>query len=371
MKFAAINFTCSSCGAPQRFSPATGKMSCEFCNTQTAIDVLNYHIEEYDFKKALSNLKVEKSKIIEKKVSCKKCGASFVLTPYALSSNCPYCDTPAITEFIKEITPKSLLPFAVTHKNAQERFVTWVGSRWFAPNAFKKYLDGNKNLTGYYLPYWTYDSDTISNYRGLRGDVYYVTVTKTVTDNNGRQKQIQVQESRIRWTAASGVVYVNFDDITIGASKTVSRAILNALEPWDTNKLLPFDKKYLSGFKSEEYTIGLDNGFEFAKAKMASKIERNIRQDIGGDQQQIHSTNTQHNNVTYKNILLPVWVASFKWKNKTYNYAINAQTGKITGERPYSVTKIVFAVMGGVGGVGVIGYFEEIRMWMSGLMAGM
>jgi len=367
MKFSAINFTCPSCGAPQKFSPATGKLTCEFCSTQTVIDSLNQTIDEYDFHKAVSTLEAEKSKIITKEVSCKKCGASFTLTPYSFSSNCPYCDTPAITDFIKEITPKSLIPFRITRKDAQMRFTKWIGSRWFAPNAFKKYLDGDRKLTGYYLPYWTYDSDTVSRYQGLRGDVYYVTVTKTVVEN-GRQRRVNVQEPRINWTAASGVVYVSFDDVTIGASKTISRAILDSLEPWHTGKLMPFNEKYVSGFEAEEYSIGLDNGFEFAKAKMSFKIERNVRQDIGGDQQQIHSINTQHNNVTYKNVLFPVWTASFQWKNKTYNYAINAQTGKIVGERPYSITKIVFAAAGGIGGAGTVTYFEEIKVWVTGLM---
>ena len=367
MRFSAINFTCPSCGAPQRFSPATGTLTCEFCNTQTTIENHNTSIHEYDFHDAVSHLKSKQAKDIRKEVVCKKCGASFTLTPYSFSSNCPYCDTPAIIDFIREITPESLIPFRIGQKNAQERFKKWVGSRWFAPNAFKKYLDEQKELTGYYLPHWTYDSDTVTHYQGQRGDIYYVTVTRTVIEN-GKQRRIQVREPRIRWTPVSGVVYVSFDDVTIGASKTVSRAILDSLDPWDTTVLVPFDEKYLSGFEAEEYTIGLDNGFEFAKAKMSFKIERNIRQDIGGDKQQILSVKTEHRNVTYKNILLPVWTASFTWRKKTYNYAINAQTGKVVGERPYSVAKIVLAITGGAGSVGTIAYFEDIKTWVEQLL---
>ena len=344
MQFTAINFTCPSCGAPQKFSPATGTLACEFCSTQTAIDNDTYAIKEYDFEHAIADLNHQENKEINKEVHCKKCGGNFTLTPYSFSSNCPFCNTPAIIDFIQEITPQSLLPFKITQKDALTQFKAWVGSRWFAPTAFQKYLDGDQKLTGYYLPYWTYDSDTVSPYNGLRGDVYYVTVTKTIIDN-GRQRQVQVQEARINWTPVSGTVYVSFDDVTVGASKTISRAILESLEPWDTTMLVPFNEKYLSGFEAEEYTIGLDNGFEYAKAKMSSKIKYNIKQDIGGDQQQITSMHTNHNNVTYKNTLFPVWTASFIWKDKTYNYAINAQNGKIVGERPYSYVKIIFAIL--------------------------
>ena len=358
MTFTAINFTCPSCGAPQRFSPATGKLTCEFCRTQTDIEISTDIIHEYEFTEAVAALNIQKNQIIEKNIRCKKCGGSFTLTPYSFSSNCPYCSTPAITDFIREITPKSLIPFALTHKESQLLFRKWVGSRWFAPNAFKKYLDGDNTLTGYYLPYWTYDSDTTTPYQGLRGDVYYVTVTKTIVQN-GRQKQVRVQEPRINWTPVSGTVYVSFDDVTIGASKTISRAILDSLEPWDTTSLVPFDEKYLSGFEAEEYTVGLDNGFEFAKAKMSHKIEKNIRYDIGGDQQQIQQMHTQHNDIRYKNVLFSVWTASFTWNNKAYYYAINAQTGKIVGERPYSYVKIIFAILTVMSFIGGFLYLNE------------
>ena len=358
MQFTAINFTCPSCGAPQKFSPLTGKLTCEFCRTQTDIEISTDVIHEYEFEEAIATLNTQKNQVIEKNIHCKKCGGSFTLTPYSFSSNCPYCNTPAITDFIREITPKSLIPFTLTHTEAQVLFKKWVGSRWFAPNAFKKYLDGDNTLTGYYLPYWTYDSNTTTPYRGLRGDIYYVTVTKTIVQN-GRQRQVRVQEPRINWTPVSGTVYVSFDDVTIGASKTISRAILDSLEPWDTTALVGFDEKYLSGFEAQEYTVGLDNGFEFAKAKMAYKIEKNIRYDIGGDQQQIQQMHTQYNDVTYKNVLFPVWTASFMWKNKKYYYAINAQSGKVVGERPYSYTKIFFAVLSLLGIIGGFLYMEK------------
>jgi predicted Zn-ribbon and HTH transcriptional regulator len=345
MQFTAINFTCPSCGAPQKFSPATGTLICEFCGKETPIEKADTPIREHSLNHALQTLDQTPNQLIEKQVHCKKCGSEFTLTPYAFSTNCPYCGTPAITDFVKEITPQSLIPFKLTHKEAQARFKAWVGSLWFAPSAFTKYLDGDNKLSGYYLPYWTYDSDTITHYQGERGDIYYVTVTKTVIDEQGRRRQMQVQEPRIRWTPVSGSVTLSFDDITIGASQTVTRTILRALEPWDTSALQPFDEKYLSGFEAEEYTVGLDNGFEYAKIRMQRHIEAAIRRDIGGDQQQITSVQTQYLHTTYKNILLPIWLATFEWDGKTYRYAVNAQTGKVSGERPYSWLKIFFAVL--------------------------
>jgi len=343
VKFKSINFTCKSCGAPLLFSPLNNSLQCEFCSSKESIEESTQTIHEYSLPEALRFLEHHNEKEIIKDVKCSKCAASFSMTPYSISINCPYCDTPAITEFVKEITPKSLLPFHLPQKEAQLAFKQWVGSLWFAPSKLKDFLDGDKKLKGYYLPHWTYDADTHTRYNGQRGDIYYVTVERT-SMVNGRAVRQRVQEARIRWTPVSGAVQNSFDDITIGASKTISHTILDNLTPWHTDVLVPFNEKYLSGFDSEEYTIGLDNGFEFAKVKMDTIIRQDIRYDIGGDQQQISTLQTQYSNTTYKNVLFPIWTAQFKWNNTLYNYAINGQTGKVTGERPYSWIKISFLI---------------------------
>ncbi len=358
MKFKSINFTCKNCGAPLKFSPTTNTLSCEFCSTKESIKKSTEEIHEYDFQEALQQLNYNNEQEINKEVVCSKCAATFTMTPYSISSNCPYCGTPAITEFVKEITPKSLLPFQLSQKEAQERFKKWLGSLWFAPSKLKEFMDGERELKGYYLPYWTYDSQTDTRYQGLRGDIYYVTVERTVMVN-GRSERRQVQEARINWTPVSGHVSNFFDDITIGASKTISHTILDALAPWHTDVLVPFNPKYLSGFDSEEYTIGLDNGFELAKIKMDNIIRSDIRRDIGGDQQQIKRMETRYSQTTYKNVLFPIWTAEFTWNNKSYNYAINGQTGKVTGERPYSYVKIAFLVLSILMVIGGALYLEE------------
>ena len=344
MKFKSINFTCDGCGATLHYSPLSNSLSCKFCSNREHIPLLDETIEEYDFHEALELLGTENSREINKEVKCSKCAVTFSLNPYSISSNCPYCSTPAITDFVKKIIPKSILPFSITDDDATKRFKKWVGSLWFAPSKLKDFVVGDKQLIGYYLPHWTYDSQTYSRYSGQRGTIYYVTVEKRVIVD-GRERLVREREARIKWTPVSGVVSNFFDDITVGASKTISHTILESLSPWNTNKLVPFDEKYLSGFESEEYTIGLDSGFDFAKIKMDRVIRRDIKADIGGDQQQISSVDTKHSNTTYKNALFPVWVAEFKWKGKVYNYAINGQSGEVVGERPYSVLKIVALVL--------------------------
>jgi len=242
MRFTPINYTCQGCGAPLKFSPISGTLKCEFCGRDVPIDTPDVSIVEHDLHQALATLDRAPNQTITKEITCSKCGGSFTLDPYAVSTNCPYCSTPAITEFVHDIKPESILPFQITHKQAKKIFAQWIGSLWFAPSALKHLVDTEKSLTGYYLPYWTYDADTDTQYSGMRGDIYYVTVQKTVIID-GEEQTITTQEPRINWTPASGWVSHSFDDVVIRAAEGPSRRILDALAPWDTTRLVPFDPK--------------------------------------------------------------------------------------------------------------------------------
>jgi len=344
VKFKSINFTCKNCGAPLRFSPLSNTLFCEFCDTNEPIEKSKQEIKEYSFNEALKILNSLHQKSLKKEITCNKCAASFSIPNYSISLICPYCGTPVITKLTQEIEAKSLLPFQISEKKAQEFFKKWIGSLWFAPSQLKKFISGEYRLKGYYLPHWTYDSETTTQYTGERGDIYYVTREREVMIH-GRKERETFREARVRWSTVSGEVKASFDDITVGASKTISHTILDNLEPWYTEVLVPFNQKYLAGFDSEEYTIGLNDGFDFAKVKMQRVIRTKINQQIGGDQQRINHTKTQYHHTTYKNVLFPIWTAKFQWKQKSYNYAINGQTGKVTGERPYSWVKILSLIL--------------------------
>jgi hypothetical protein len=43
-----------------------------------------------------------------------------------------------------------------------------------------------------------------------------------------------------------------------------------------------------------------------------------------------------------------VWIACYLHAGKTYNILVNGRTGEVAGERPYSVPKIVAAVLAAV-----------------------
>lgn len=343
-------FPCSKCGALLTFTPGTQHLTCQYCGQENQIEQRFDAIQEYDFHQALIELAQAKPSAEVTQIHCDTCGAGFKFASSVHAGECPFCGTTIVTGTAQNrpITPKSLLPFKITEQQAKQQFQRWLKGLWFAPNKVKKYTDNDAKLMGVYIPYWTFDSATETTYLGARGDVYYVTQEVQVEREDGSIVTEVRQVPQIRWTPVRGRVSRFFDDVLIGASKSLPRQIVDQLEPWDVANLVPYNESYLSGFSSEYYQVNLDQGFDEAKLKMDNVIYQDIAFDIGGDQQRIDQRNTSHSHTTYKHCLLPVWSAAFRYRQKPYRFVINGRTGQVQGERPYSYWKIAFAVIFGL-----------------------
>ncbi|WP_028489045.1 hypothetical protein [Thiothrix lacustris] len=356
------HFPCEECGADLVYQPGTDALACTYCGHQNAIRQSYQEIREYSFEQALRAIQQGKLRPLDNNqvIKCPNCAAIFELKQNNHAGDCPFCGTPVVTgtEQARLFQPKSLLPFLITDKAAHAAFDKWISGLWFAPSALKDKAKRDDKLLGIYIPYWTYDSHTDSYYRGERGVIYYERQMVTVIVNGQPRQQVQ-NVPRIRWTPVSGRVRLFFDDVLVGATRTLPRAILDRLEPWDLPNLVPYNESYLSGFQSEIYQVDLDEGFEQARGIMDNRIYNAILSDIGGDQQRVTSLETQHAATTFKHVLLPVWSAAFRYNGETYRFVINGRNGKTQGERPYSVVKIVFAALLGISLLGGLGYYME------------
>jgi hypothetical protein len=120
---------------------------------------------------------------------------------------------------------------------------------------------------------------------------------------------------------------------------------MDALEPWPLKGLKTFAPEFLSGFLARTYDVPLEKCFRAARRTMESELESEVRERIGGDEQRVLSLDTQWSALTYKHVLLPVWMATYTWKSKPYRIVVNAATGEVQGERPWSGAKIAGFVL--------------------------
>lgn len=342
-------FPCEQCGATLAYAPGSDALHCSYCGHDTPIAQEDEHapIEELDYQAMLVALEDESNTLEVHTVKCSSCGAQSTYDPNIVADDCPFCGTPIVTsgQSQKIIQPRSLLPFYIKRSEALLGFKLWLKALWFAPNDLKRKRNTDSTLQGIYIPHWTYDTHTFTRYTGRRGTHYWV--TRRV---NGKTTRVR----KTRWRSASGQVNNRFNDVLVRASRSLPEKCADKLEPWKLNELVPYKDDYLSGFKAETYQITLESGFDTAKKIMAPTIDQTICSDIGGDEQRISSKSTHYTNITFKHILLPIWISAYTYKEKVYRFLVNAQTGEVQGERPYSYWKIAFAILGGLALIGGI-----------------
>ena len=242
--------------------------------------------------------------------------------------------------------PRSIIPFQVERRRAQDEFRRWVRKLWLAPGDLKRYAQGDAGLSGLYVPYWTYDCQTASDYAGERGDDYYVDEQVSVTDSQGRTTSENRRRKQTRWSPASGHVERFHDDVVVMASHSIPDSMRGAAMAWNLEGLVPYQPEYVSGFRAEAYQVGLRDGFPIAKREIDARVHDLVRRDIGGDQQRVHQVSTQYSDVKFKHVLLPVWISAYRYRDKVYRFLVNGQTGEVSGDSPLSWAKVTLLTIG-------------------------
>ena len=331
---------CPQCGGVMDYDPKTGGLYCPYCDYVEEIKVANDDgdavAKELDFASAEFTGNCDWG-AAKKTVTCKSCGAVSVYDALEVANECPYCGSNQVMEAndVKTLAPNGVIPFAVEKKAAGEKFTTWLKKKWFAPKDAKLSAKADA-FKGIYLPYWTFDADTSSDYRGEYG-------------KDRKVKKGDKEETITDWYKTSGHYDEFIDDALVAGTGTQNTAILSQIEPFDTNNAKPYKPEYLAGFSAERYSIGLKDAWEKAKAFIKNKLEGLIRNKIMSDHNADHVrnliVNTQYSNITYKYVLLPVWISSFKYNGKVYQFAVNGQTGKVGGKYPISPIRVAIAVI--------------------------
>jgi uncharacterized CHY-type Zn-finger protein len=347
-----LELACTNCGATLTFKPGTQHLMCDYCGARNEIAVPEGvgKITETRLNDYLVTHFKEEEQVEVPTVKCDGCHAIITFDSKISAKTCPFCTSPLIIEngqTSRTHKPQYLLPFGFDEKTARSYFQKWLKSLWFAPRDLKHYADHAGKLSGIYMPFWTFDAITKSSYTGQRGDHYTVSENYPAVENGKavtRTRQVQ----KTRWTSVSGQHDKVFDDILIEASRSLPQKLMRLLQPWDLKNLVPYNDKFLSGFQTETYQTDIRTAYDEAKKTMDMLIEQDVKMKIGGNTQRVHYINTTYTNPTFKHILLPVWISAYRYKNKLYQFVINARTGEVQGERPYSIIKFSLLVVAGI-----------------------
>lgn len=335
-----LHCPCPSCGAQLQYSAEKEAMTCNHCGYTEKLTLSNDRIEELDFNRA----RTDTEHTVERRLfSCQRCGAKTVVNYDTPTISCGFCGSqnvnPEATK-TRLFEPQGIVPFRISRNQASESFKKWIGQSIWAPNDLKN-LARLDTLHGIYIPFWTYDVQTHSEWEGDAGTYYYE--TERVRDPNGNVRTQQVR--RTRWWYRNGTYDQFFDDVLILASRQLPQQTIQGVYPFLLDQVVNYEPKVLLGWESEVYKVDPQEGFAVAKQQVDQRIESACADLLSDDTYRNLSVRTQYANQTFKHLILPLWICAYQYNGKTYQFLINGQTGSIDGKRPVSFWKVLLAVL--------------------------
>ena len=344
---------CPNCAGKMVFDPDSQMLKCEYCGFFKRVEK-DKNVVENDIEHGFEQVeKWDKSE--QASYTCENCGANVIVGADEQAVICPYCGTSHVvkTGSFNGLRPGAVIPFMVSAKQAADQAKKWAKKRIFAPRSFKKSLTV-ENLHGVYEPSFTFDSQTASSYYGRVGDRH----TRTVGSGKNRRT-----ETYIVYRNVSGNYDKFFDDVMIAANDTLDQKTLDKLSPYKAKDACVYESKYLSGYVADAYKRDLKNCWTDAKDTMTQSIRSDIRSSLHCDVVDYLNVSTHYDNVTFKYMLIPVYIMNFMFRKKKYRVWMNGSTAKVTGKTPVSPWRVLIA--------GVIGIaLAALLVWLFYLLGG-
>lgn len=350
-------YYCEGCGGIMEFNATSQSLKCPNCGRKVEIENNPDNVIEHNLDiHAIKTIKVEDK--TSTSMECEGCGAIVEVDATSTATTCPYCGSHYVLskKQIESIVPDGVIPFKIDKRDVEGIFSQWIKRRWLAPNVLKTLYQKDK-VQGIYMPYWTFDADTSTNYTAMGGIDYEV----EYEDEKG-EKHTRIETN---WYPTSGHIDYFFDDVLVRASNKLNENLLGWIEPYNTKAVASYSPDYMSGFCAEVYTIDLEDAHNDAMDKMSRNIQYMAERDVLRRYDRVRAVrlNTSYYDETYKHIFIPVYSTAYTYKDKHYNVLINGETGKIKGEYPKSPVKIaaiIIVILGILFGIYLASSSEDV-----------
>lgn len=329
---------CKECGGSLRYNPSTGNLICTKCGSEkTFAKSNNYELIEFYMDGITPEKKITSQSV---HAHCPSCGAVFSGKTLNMSDVCEYCGSNLVVDSADDVAPEACIPFAFDLDSAKQRFKEGLKKKWFLPRRFKK-APPTDRIESVYIPAYLCNAETSSSYKGRLYD--------EEKDNEGNRKY--------SYQSISGVENCNTKNLVVECSSKLTQSELNQIKPYDFGGAKKFTEEFLLGYSVEYFDKKLDQCKKYFKELIESDIRKNILSHYSYDGVDYLRINTEYKKCTYSKIILPSYMVRYKFGKKEYTTFMNGQTGKVGGNLPRALGKILAFALGIGAVVGLIAYF--------------
>lgn len=347
-----LEYKCPNCASDIKFDSGSQKFKCESCDASFTEEELNaIHDFEQNFGEE-SSFNWEKTDTDAAEMSgmneyiCESCAAHLAIDETTAASECPYCGSPIIMkgQLAGMNTPDCVIPFRLDKKAAGDALKAFCKGKPLLPSNF---VNDNKikEMKGLYVPFWLFDCDADANI------VYDATKVRSWSDSN-----YNYTETRHYNVYRSG--NIGFADIPVDGSSKMDDAYMDGVEPYNYSDMTGFNPGYLLGYMADKYDVSAEDSFPRAETRVKNSTEDAFRSTVVGYTTVTPKmSNIRADKGKYKYALLPIWMLNTKYNGEIYTFAVNGQTGKVSGKLPIDKKKFWLYFAGIAAAIIAIGQF--------------
>ncbi len=333
-------FQCPACGGAVRFDVTTQQIICDFCNSSYPENHFDHTLPQQDSQqidwKIEGYIKNHEKMDTQYGFSCTSCGAEIIADKNLVASECMYCGNPVMVpnNVSGMLKPDFILPFKFDKKEAEKRLMQFYRKKILLPNLFKSKSQVSK-ITGIYVPFWLFSA------KGS-GDIKF-NAQKVSKRRSGNYEYITTKYYSILRQGS-----LEFEKVPVDASKKMEDNFMDGLEPFDYSELKEFSPSFMAGFFADKFDVDVKQSASRAKSRIVNSTEDTMKSTVTGYSNiTISQSNLTMADEDIHYVLLPVWMLNIKYHNFTYKFAINGQTGKVSGHLPIDQKKkrILFSAL--------------------------
>ena len=357
-------YKCKQCGGALEFNGAVQKLVCPFCDSEFSVEDFDSpdENETLDFgdstnSKDSSNKGLDEgeSDIVEDSVVyvCKSCGGEIVTDSNTSATSCPFCGNPVVIKnnIAGLVKPSGIVPFTVEKESVEHQIKLYYKGKTLLPKEFKR-DNLIEEIKGVYVPYWVFEAHT-------DGEAKFAATKVKQT----RRKNETVTVTKIYELEREGSVDIS--NMPIVGSETLESDLLDTIEPFYVQDQKKFSSGYLVGYLAEKYTIESEDCLEEAKVKATNTLGQQLQGSIQGDWTTVNQVTCTADVELSKGkyVLLPIYLATTKWKDKVYVFAMNGQTGKFAGNLPIDKAKLASLSLATIAVTTLLGTIAQFLIW--------
>ena len=321
-------YKCPCCGSGLAYSGACGKLECASCGNSYETDAIEAMNAEQtsgglEFDRPTETFEAGDAAQMQA-YTCESCGAELMTDATTTATECPYCGSPTILPERIEggVKPELVIPFTVTKEQAQKQFEEYFKGKRLLPNIFLNSRNRIAEMRKLYVPYWLFDCEAGAN---ITYDAQQLRV-----ERSGEWEITRIRHYLVRRSGNMA-----FDNIPVDGSEKLDNKITESLEPYDLSAAVPFQPAVLAGAMADHADVDADACEKRAKQRVENSVADAMRSTVVG----YTSVNVRSQSIASEGskvtpVLMPVWLITTVKDGKTYTFAINGQTGKLTCDVP-------------------------------------